>query len=393
VRGGTPLSELMAKHQGSINPIGYPDETFCLYSIPAFDKGEPEILPGNSIGSAKQIVCPGDVLLSRIVPHIRRAWIVGPHRKHRIIASGEWIVFRSHQADPRYLRHFLTSDLFHAKFMRTVAGVGGSLLRARPTQVGEIRVPLPSVPEQQRVADILDKADIIRRKRKETIALTEELLRSAFLEIFGDPVMNPKQWRPSTFGQEVETLEYGPRFYNEKYSDDGIRIVRITDLDSTGRLDFSAMPRLVVDPRDKAKYTLRPGDLIFARSGATVGKTALSMPGDPEAIPGAYFIRLRFKSTVKPLFARQVLASERIQQIIVSRSRQSAQQNFSGPGIRELPLPVPPVETQERFERVTNNQRSLLRDCRLAEAESNRLLVSLLHRAFAGSLGGFDKSC
>src|SRR5204862_484319 len=100
-----------------------------------FDEGSPVVAPGNAIGSSKQVVAPGDILLSKIVPHIRRSWIVGPSRGRRMIASGEWIVFRSPHVDPRYLRQTLVSDPFHAHFMATVSGVGGSLLRARPVHV------------------------------------------------------------------------------------------------------------------------------------------------------------------------------------------------------------------------------------------------------------------
>lgn len=289
----------------------------------------------------------------------------------------------------RYVAWFLKANFGRLNS----SAVGAAVPHVDKRVLEELRLPLVSPDKQLRIADILDKADAIRRKRKEAIALTEELLRSAFLEMFGDPVTNPKGWRRSTFGQEVELLEYGPRFYNERYSDNGVRIVRITDLEPSGRLDFSAMPRLVVAESDKAKYLLRPGDVIFARSGATVGKTALSMPGDPEAIPGAYFIRLRFKPTVRPLFARQVLASERVQQIIISRSRQSAQQNFSGPGIRELPLPVPPIDLQDRLEKIACSQKTLLCDYRAVAADSEKLFGSLLQRAFVGDLGGAARSC
>jgi type I restriction enzyme S subunit len=335
----------------------------------------------------------GDVLMAKITPCMEngKAALVDDLATARGFGSTEFHVLRPRAGvDARFLFYLIWNQRFREEAAKHMTGSAGQK-RVPASYLKQARVPLVGPREQCRIADILEKADAIRRKRKEAIALTEELLRSAFLEMFGDPVTNPKGWRPSTFGQEVELLEYGPRFYNEKYSDDGVRIVRITDLDSTGQLDFSAMPRLAVDASDKAKYTLRPGDLIFARSGATVGKTALSMPGDPEAIPGAYFIRLRFNSTVRPLFARQVLASERVQQIIVSRSRQSAQQNFSGPGIRELPLPVPPIEAQDRFEKVANSRRSLLRDCRLAEAESERMFVSLLHQAFAEKFGGVGR--
>jgi type I restriction enzyme S subunit len=127
----------MPKRTGSVDPSAFPDEVFDLYSVPAFDTGQPEVLAGSKIGSAKQVVQPGDVLISKIVPHIRRCWVVGENRGRRIIASGEWIVFRSPAVDPNFLRYLLVEDRFHAKFINTVSGMGGSLMRARPSYVSE----------------------------------------------------------------------------------------------------------------------------------------------------------------------------------------------------------------------------------------------------------------
>src|SRR5688572_18280959 len=97
----------MATKSGSVDPSKFSQEAFDLYSIPAFDRGEPEVAIGADIGSAKQVVQPGDVLLSKIVPHIRRSWVVRPDRGRRLIASGEWIVFRSARLHPPYFRHVL----------------------------------------------------------------------------------------------------------------------------------------------------------------------------------------------------------------------------------------------------------------------------------------------
>lgn len=135
-----PLGELTAKKVTGLDPSKNPDEEFELWSIPSFDVGRPDIAKGSKIGSAKKCVEPNDVLLSRIVPHIRRSWIVSRREGRRQIASGEWIVFRDRRFVPEYLRHFLTSDPFHAQFMLTVAGVGGSLLRARPDGVAKIEI-------------------------------------------------------------------------------------------------------------------------------------------------------------------------------------------------------------------------------------------------------------
>jgi type I restriction enzyme, S subunit len=93
------LGEIMASRSGSVDPSKHLDEVFELYSIPAFDSGRPELVAGRAIGSAKQVVRPGDVLLSRIVPHIRRSWVVRSGNGRRLIASGEWIVFRSDRLD------------------------------------------------------------------------------------------------------------------------------------------------------------------------------------------------------------------------------------------------------------------------------------------------------
>lgn len=186
----------MAKRTGSVDPSKYPDEKFDLYSIPAYDVGEPDVIAGRDIGSSKQVVEPGDVLLSRIVPHIRRSWIVGANQGRRIIASGEWIVFRSDSIYPGWLRHYLLSDRFHAQFMQTVAGVGGSLLRARPAQLAAATLDIPPLDEQRRIAAILDHADQLRVRRTNAMSNLDELATSVFIDSFGDPVTNRRGFEP-----------------------------------------------------------------------------------------------------------------------------------------------------------------------------------------------------
>lgn len=203
-----PLGSLMATKSGSVDPSRFATETFDLYSIPAYDRGEPDVAVGSAIGSSKQTVAPGDVLLSRIVPHIRRAWVVGRGRGRRTIASGEWIVFRSDKIYPAYLRHVLVGDPFHAQFMNTVAGVGGSLVRARPTHVAKITIPLPPLPEQRRIAGILDQADILRVQRRAALAQLDSIIRPIFLDMFGDPILNPHQWPVAKLGT-VGSLDRG----------------------------------------------------------------------------------------------------------------------------------------------------------------------------------------
>ena len=141
-----------------------------------------------------------------------------------------------------------------------------------------------------------------------------------------------------------------------------------------------------VSEEDKRNYCLQPGDLILARSGATVGKTALIQPWAPECIAGAYFIRLRFGNGVHPRYAQMVLSSRSVQAIIANQSRQSAQQNFNGPAIRRLPLPRPPYGMQEKFVQAYDHLTRLLNVAKDHRTVCADLFNVLVQRAFRGEV-------
>lgn len=90
-----PLSELSGRSPETVDPQRTPDELFALFSIPAYDSGRPELVRGRDIGSTKQAVKSRDVLLAKIVPHIRRSWVVNA-QPHCAIASTEWIRIGPH---------------------------------------------------------------------------------------------------------------------------------------------------------------------------------------------------------------------------------------------------------------------------------------------------------
>jgi type I restriction enzyme S subunit len=261
------LRSLMRDGAVSINPANFSDEKFNLYSIPAFDTGEPEVLPGAAIGSTKQVVQPGDILLSKIVPHIRRAWIVGSDSGRRTLASSEWIVFRSEKVEPRYLRHVLMSDQFHAEFMQTIAGVGGSLLRARPSYVADIRIPFPSYNKQRRIADILDKADGLRAKRRATLAQLDALAQSIFADMFGDPATNPKGWIVSVLAKLAKQITDGEHI-TPRRDTKGIKLLSARNV-RDGSLDLEN-----VDYIDEAEYAR-----ISRRCAPTLGDVLISCSG------------------------------------------------------------------------------------------------------------------
>ena len=301
-------------------------------------------------------------------------------------AYGIWDIRSETPVDPQYFRTVPAivsrSCVLRSKLRGTTAR-----RRSLPRDVFlSLAIPLPSVAEQRRITDILDRTDALRIKRRAAVARIGALTQSIFVDFFGDPVSNPMKWPVSALGDILAFQQYGPRFYNEAYSDDGVRIVRITDLDESGGLDFAKMPKLAVSDAERTKYLLRPGDLLFARTGATVGKVAVIARDAPPCIAGAYFITMRFVPDVEPVFVRAALTSPAVRRMIAERSRQAAQQNFSGPALRALKIPVPPHAFQMRFADTLKAAEAVTRSQRASLDTLDRLCASIQNHAFQGDL-------
>jgi type I restriction enzyme, S subunit len=378
-----PLEELMAPRLGSVDPAAHPDEVFELYSIPACDNGAPDVLRGSQIGSAKQIVQSGDVLLSRIVPHIRRAWVVGDDRGKRIIASGEWIVFRSKRFDSPYLRHVLVSDPFHAEFMRTVSGVGGSLLRARPAYVAQIRAPLPPLPEQRRIAEILDKADALRAKRRAALAQLDTLTQSIFLDMFGDPATNPKGWPVRRLETEIDSVRYGTGS-PPPYIEDGIPFIRATNI-KAGTVSPKDLKRITPDDaKQLGKCRVRAGNLIVVRSGVNTGDCAI-IPPDYDGACAAFDLIIDLP-WANAIFYNFLINSGFGKRHLEPLTRRAAQPHLNAEQFRSLSLIAPVEEAKECFAQhiAAVNRLKTTYDASLRELDA--LFASLQHRAFRGEL-------
>ena len=382
------LGDLMPKRIPSVDPSKYPDEVFELWSIPAFDAGTPEVVAGSEIGSSKKCVEPNDVLLSRIVPHIRRSWIVGPLNGHRQIASGEWITFRSERTHPAYLRHLLISDFFHAQFMQTVAGVGGSLLRARPEGVKQIEIPLPPLTEQQRIAAILDAADALRAKRRAALAKLDTLAQSIFIEMFGDPLTNEAGFEVVQLGELCDVRD--GTHDSPKYVDDGFPLLTSKNF-SSGEINFEGAKRIsakdyeAINRRSKVDV----GDIVMPMIG-TIGSPVIIREEPNFAIKNVALIKF-VGDDVTQEFVKELLSGPLLDRV-VNRSGRGGTQKFVALGdLRSMEVPLPQVEQQRKFsDRIEKIQQLRLSMTRSATALDD-MFTSLQHRAFRGELTSVDE--
>ncbi|MVU82305.1 restriction endonuclease subunit S [Nocardia sp. ET3-3] len=376
------LSEFMVSRGGTVDPSQYPDEEFELYSIPAFDTGTPDITEGAQIGSNKQIVKPGDVLLSKIVPHIRRAWIVEPHTDRRLIASGEWIIFRSKMFYPNYLRQLLISDAFHSQFMNTVAGVGGSLLRARPSFVARISVPLPSISEQQRIAEVLDRVDALREKRRKAIALLDDLAQSIFLDMF------PTTMKTVKLSESLSFVTSGGRGWAKYYSENGTRFIRSLDVRMNWIDDADAAYVNAPDNAEAKRTRVFEGDVLLTITGSRIGRVAPVLGTLDGAYVSQHVAILRpQRDTIDPKFLAFFLSlPARGQKQIRSMQYGQTKPGLNFEQIRSIEVPDASLEQQRRFGDRLQSVQFIAEEHRNHLAELDALFASLQSRAFRGEL-------
>ena len=146
------LSVLRRTRSVTFNPEKEPTKTLELYSVPSYETGKPEIVKASDIGSNKQYVEPGDVLISKINPRLNRAWVVGDFTEYNKIASTEWIVFAKNPlVESKLLQHILTDVRIRDYLAHNASGVGGSLMRVKPRLMDNISIGLPPEKEQRRI--------------------------------------------------------------------------------------------------------------------------------------------------------------------------------------------------------------------------------------------------
>jgi type I restriction enzyme, S subunit len=171
------LSEIGIPSNESIVPSKYEDEIFEVWSVPNYDKDEPEYLKGKEIGSNKIVVHESDVLLCKINPRINRVWKVRKSQKLKQIASTEWIVVRNKEINSSFLVYQLKSQRVRNELLKDVSGVGGSLMRARPNAVKNLKLSIPSRPEQDKIVSKIEELFSELDKSIEQLKTTQQQLK------------------------------------------------------------------------------------------------------------------------------------------------------------------------------------------------------------------------
>jgi type I restriction enzyme S subunit len=287
----------------------------------------------------------------------------------------------------RYLKWLLESP----KYQRDIFGKSaGSALKnlAAISEIKKCKIPLPPLEEQRRIAAILDKADGVRRKHKEAIRLTEELLKSTFLEMFGDPVTNPKGWEIVKLGSlVVGQLNNGIFKKNHEYGGD-TPVVWVKELFSGYTIDCSESRTLTPTDEEVKKFGLTKGDILFCRSSLNregIGFNNVFDGMDFSALFECHIIRVSLNQRkVNSIFLNYLLRFPGLRKQIIAKANTVTMSTIGQSEIKKIEFYLPPKELQDKFEiflrKIATNR------TKLENKESENLFNSLLQRAFRGEL-------
>ncbi|WP_222860926.1 restriction endonuclease subunit S [Vibrio cholerae] len=287
----------------------------------------------------------------------------------------------SDRVDSTYLYYCM---LWHSSMLEAL-GNGATFKEVSKKIVEEFEIPLPPLDEQKRIAEILDKADAIRQKRKQAIALAGEFLRSVFLEMFGDPVTNPKGWEVKELA-EVASSQLGKML--SKHAKEGINSKKyIRNANVRWReIDVSDLSEMDFTEKEINKFALLDGDLLVCEGGE-VGRCAIWTGQESDC----YYQKALHRVRVKP----DILTPYYLQEYFYWMARKGgllhsvSEVTFShltGERLKTLKVPLPPIKLQKQFEAIYGGYIETLGRLGLAARTDNDLFNALSQKAFSGQL-------
>ena len=232
----------------------------------------------------------------------------------------------------------------------------------------------------------------IRRKRKQAIALTEELLRSAFLDMFGDPVANPRGWQVREFGDVIEDLDAGWSANGEarQREDDEYGVLKVSAVTS-GIFRPEEHKAVAAAEIDRKLITPRAGDLLFSRANTRelVAATCLVEQDSPRLfLPDKLWRIMPNESEATAPYLRFLLSHDRLRYELTrtATGTSGSMLNISMGKLRALRVPIPPVDMQAKFSALVWDSLRAKARTEQAQRESELLFESLVARAFSGAL-------
>ncbi|WP_213033370.1 restriction endonuclease subunit S [Acinetobacter sp. ANC 3832] len=380
-RGGSPrpIDQYITDDPNGLNWISIKDASNSSKYI---YKTEKKIKPDGL--HKTRLVHPDDFLLTNSMS-FGRPYIM---KTTGCIHDG-WLVLSADKSkvDTDYFYHLLGSDFMYQKFKSLAAG---AVVKNLNTElVKSVSVPLPPLAEQRRIASILDQADTLRQKRQQAIKKLDHLLQATFIDMFGDPVSNPKGFEVKKLSEQVDLIQIGPfgtQLHQEDYIENGIPLINPSH-NKNGKIVPNH--KLTVSQskyEELTQYHLRLNDVLLGRRGE-MGRCAVVTQNEIGWLcgTGSLFLRPNVKK-INPFFLELLLSSDSIKRYLENVSQGQTMANLNKTIVGSLPLIAPSIEIQNNFFLIAEKIDKMKTELKSARNQVNNLFESLQNQAFNGTL-------
>ena len=296
-----------------------------------------------------------------------------------------WRVVPGPKLDKRFA-YYLLENL--TRSVRDAAH-GVAMLHITKGKMEAWKISLPPLSEQKRIAAILDVADDLRAKRRESLAQLDAFLQSIFLDMFGDPVANPMGWEERALKETKSKVQIGPfgsLLHKEDYLTDGVPVVNPMHIVS-GKIQAGG--EQTVSEHKAAtlsNYRLEGGDVVMGRRGE-MGRCAVVSDVEVGMLCGTGSLYFRpDPSELSPLFLAWLLSSASMKRHLDGLSQGVTMPNLNQNMINNLRIALPPLDLQRRFAAIVDSVEQQKAKQRAHLDELDTLFASLQSRAFKGEL-------
>lgn len=379
-------SETVSLRMSNIRPGGNFDNSYNLRYLPdnfqnkysqyIVDNGDLVIAMTDLANNPKILGIP------TIVETGKNVWLLNQR-------AGKIIIIDPAKADKNYLRYILNHPI-HRNYYKMFAG-GGLQINVGKKEILGVKIPLPPLKTQQRIAQILDDAAAIRNKTAQLLKEYHLLAQAIFLEMFGDPVINSKEWKTLNLKKITSKIGSGstPRGGKESYHKEGISLVRSLNIHDN---KFKLKDLAFIDENQAKKLknvTLEKDDVLINITGASVARCAIIPNQILPARVNQHVSILRCKQNIiNPTFLLYLIISPncKIKLLGVGSSNAATRESITKEQLETFEVIVAPIELQNQFaEKISliEQQKELTKQ-ELQESED--LFNCLLQKAFKGEL-------
>ena len=290
-----------------------------------------------------------------------------------------------HCLNTSYLVRFLRTKQPHLEHLARGATIKGVTREA----VANLAIPLPPLREQRRIADILNRADALRVKRRSALAQLDVLTQSIFLDMFGDPATNRNGWPEVALGAHTSKIGSGatPLGGKASYKKDGISLIRSMNVRDG---HFSQDGLAFIDDQQAARLdgvVVEPDDVLLNITGASVARVCLAPPHILPARVNQHVAIIRPTSGFDPRFLEQCLLFPSMKSRLLRIAGAGAtREAITKDAIKRLTVIQPPYDEQDRFGDMLDARQGLEVAQGRHLTATDALFSSLQHRAFRGEI-------